>query len=530
MEVRSASAMDFGYGSAGLDNMLYDRSTGAKSALGAVYEEDTKSSRHQEIARSQSQMSTRELRDQMNGLKSRIEDLRNGQHADQIKRNSFQNNHVPSPFTNAEEWYERNPALEPAPRWENPQVHVQPPQEEVQKEEPVKEREQPKEQSLQPTRKVDRDQMSDSYIQESQYEDAFSARSDEIDDAVAASEEEQIFLNEVLEESLQAPDDEPIPDIPLSALNAEPERHEDRADAFDYQNFFLHSALGNYSQAGRSRRQHSTEEARMSYASTTSVETMRAETNGDEDETFLDDAPKESRRKKHHRTNSVESGSSADTFETATEGEKNDRHSGADSDTIPSEILNWGGAPSPGHNLVGAWPSPPATIPRSGRNPQPAGVSSDNLSLPSPSTLPTPPTSSPLHNRPASAASGSDTETERSDSPSDSAPSPASSRQPTVQPPNTEILISALITLANPDYQAPSQGGGFAEIDKDLVVNVLRSVGSVCEGINSAAHAEDVAAAAYDRKVWRRRLDVARRVLEGEIEIEEDYNAVDILK
>ena len=44
------------------------------------------------------------------------------------------------------------------------------------------------------------------------------------------------------------------------------------------------------------------------------------------------------------------------------------------------------------------------------------------------------------------------------------------------------------------------------------------------------AFSADAAAAAYDRKVWRRRLDVARRVLEGEIEIEEEYNAVDILK
>jgi len=80
---------------------------------------------------------------------------------------------------------------------------------------------------------------------------------------VAENEEEQIYLNEVLEQSLREAEVEPeIPTFPGSFLPSpdgvpavmapEPERHEDRIDAFDYENMFLHSAMGTYTGKGLS--------------------------------------------------------------------------------------------------------------------------------------------------------------------------------------------------------------------------------------------------------------------------------------
>ncbi|RMZ88664.1 hypothetical protein DV736_g4114, partial [Chaetothyriales sp. CBS 134916] len=180
---------------------------------------------------------------------------------------------------------------------------------------------------------------ADSIVPESLYEDAAQAFDDQ--DQVAASEEEQIYLNEVLEESLQDVE----PDVPATEDFAIPqeeaERHEDRLDAFDYENMFLHSALGNF--AG---------------------------------------------------TNYRDSGSS------------------------------------------------------------------------------------------------------------DTSSHPA----------NTEILMESLIKLADPDFRVQASGVKFADIDKDLVLSLLRAVGTVCDGILKA----EKAGRPDEVNALRGQLDWGRRVLEGE--------------
>jgi hypothetical protein len=637
-EARCASALDYSYGSKSIDSMLYERSKNITnghsspssrwqtSSLSALREEDSgpatkftnsdvsenrglgirnhrNHSRHTSndsgfgLTRSQSQISTRELRDQMTGLKNKIADLRTEQQADQSRRNSLQSLRTSSPIAAAEEWYagaaeykgggsplstnagkgwraemdvgDSSARLPASPRsLKSPQSPKSPrsPRSPSSPQSPSS----PKDSVMDDTpgsfvstahcgqdlhsysstpnppptlRAVvgDRDDQ-DSYIQDSHYEDAFEGRSIEAEDSVAASEEEQIYLNEVLEESLQDAEPE-VPPIPDVVQLVEAERHEDRADAFDYENFFLHSALGNYSQTSFHRRNISqaTADSRISYESSDSVETTRApqadekgagfEQSSEEDEeledgpestaegTFLQDdlpTPKAPRPSyaQHLRSNSIDSVSSAATFATATEG-GND--SGAESDTVPSEILNWGDRPIA--SMVGAWPSPPASAPRGLSNLPNGYASSPGTNLlqheslaPSSDALPTPPASSPLqHQQMDPQETNSDPEDADADSDAD-ADDQTSTSSSQHQPPNTEILISALITLANPDFRPT---GPFSEIDKDLVVNVLRSVGAVCEGINASDYRGEV----YESRVWRRRLDMARRILEGEVEV-----------
>jgi hypothetical protein len=388
------------------------------------------------------------------------------------------------------------------------------------------------------------------YIQESQYEDAFEGRTEEVDDAAAASEEEQVFLNEVLEESLH--DAEPaVPPIPEVLAASESQRHEDRADAFDYENFFLHSALGNYTQKGLHHRNVSqtTTDSRHSIASvdsvasTDSVETTRPAPREKEEMQFVEDdsdgdssdngtsTPTTPRAPfTHLRSNSTDSVSSSATFATATEGGY-DGSGEYRSDTMPQEILHWGQGPG---GMVGAWPSPPSSQPNNGGFENRGGIAQLIDGHESPLGTPmidaegavsrpgsdqsTPPAKSapPMGGQQRGVWNGQygDKAEDEGNDASDTADDDDSidSQQP---PPNTEVLISALVTLANPDFRPR---GSFSDIDKDLVVSVLRSVGVACEGINASDSEGDV----HETRTWRRRLDTARRILDGEVDVEEE--------
>jgi hypothetical protein len=309
-------------------------------------------------------------------------------------------------------------------------------------------------------------------------------------------------------------------------LTGEPERHEDRVDAFDYENMFLHSALGNYSQTGLHRRL-SNSNSEDSESSDASAETARGAAQEDEEEEkdveeddvngFSNgDLPTPTARRApwaHSRSNSAESVSSIATYATATEGGV-DSESG--SDTIP-EILNWGNRPS----AFNSFPTPPSTSTILGMQSRAAKKGSSLLvtstSQSEPETkqlsrskgfggeLPTPPEISPKDVK----------------YPMQNQPKP----QQVPRPADTEILMASLITLADPTFRhwsADSPTGAptdmFTNVDKDLVLTLLRSVGAVCSNILTSDRRGDV----NESRVWRRRLDAARRVLIGEFEVEED--------
>lgn len=524
-----------------------------------------------------SMRSARDLRDQMMGLKSKVIDLKAKAQADSLRRRSLQSMRAPSPYEQAaEQWYtgaaeykagesplNANAGLGWSPHQQKPSPDLATPNstpsspedsdtlgmehKETSATNPGTTRTDVNTPTLhrdlcktQPGRDGE-----DSPAQPSHYEDAFEESSSDPEDAVAASEEEQVYLNEALEESLQEAEPE------FSAIsedvvdvNGEPERHEDRVDAFDYENMFLHSALGNYSQPAFHRRNSSSNSA-DSGNSNVSVETARAAAPEDLEQEMEADASTDGERLRGHsrghyetlsngglptltaprapwahaRSNSLDSVSSTATFATATEGGDANE---SESDTIPKEILNWGSRP-PILNSFGGFPTPPSSsgvfgvqsrTGRKGGSPLVASISQSGPGTISPSRgrefgseLPTPPEISPRdvnHQQPTK--------------------SQPQTRQ-VQRPADTEILMVSLITLADPNFRPQAAGDPngastemFSNVDKDLVLALLRAVGAVCGNIlNSDRRGE-----AYESRIWRRRLDAARRLLSGEFEVDQE--------
>ena len=519
-------------------------SSDSKESLGSVRRPSSNSPGA--VQRSSSQASTRsarELREQMSDLKSKITDLRSKAQAEKSRRISQQSVRTPSPFTHAaEQWYAGAPEYnEPgspintnggigwSPTRETPaQYGPRSPKQDSafgdgEIETPVASRF-PNEvaRSDVNTPHLHRMVPQESFLnldessqaQESQYEDAQEDRYEDDNEPIAASEEEQIYLNEALEESLQdaAPE---VPLIPedLLDVNGEFERHEDRLDAFDYENMFLHSALGNYGGGIRSRSNSDSSVETRRAANMTPPAERDEDSDGsaaldneheDEYETSAsqgsetkravsaiaeEDEPPTPRAllppqppwvAKSGRSNSLDSVSTTATFATATEGH------GSGSDDGPEEIMNWGSNQQRPSNVNYTSTSPALTS-----NP-PTATGLGNL--------PTPPGHSPKGSQQAQ-----------------SQPLP---RQH--QPANTEILMTSLITLADPTFRMPPPlphgTSAFSHIDKELVIALLRAVGATCAGILTNERSGEH----YEAKLARRRLDAARSVLEGELGFEDE--------
>ncbi|KAL6251338.1 hypothetical protein RBB50_001546 [Rhinocladiella similis] len=521
------------------------------------------------IARSPSQMSsrsTKEIREQMSDLRSRITDLREKTQADSLRRRSMQSIRTPSPFTNAkmpEQWYTSAPEYKEAGSplntnaglgW-SPSQHKSPVEIQVTPVTPQEQKflhvEEPAttDAKLNSVAKTDKNtpslhkavnvlpppvDESGSVIQESCYEDAAQDLDEE--EPIAASEEEQIYLNEVLQESLEEVEPD-VPDLPEHLLASEQAagRHEDRYDAFDYENMFLHSALGNYTGTG-------TRSETPSESDTSSLMTTRAEQNtpnaeDDEDEEQTDSVLDDGERSgtptpvankfsqhlsqaqpmsyirtpskpwmKNIRSNSLDSVSTVATFATATEGDG--REESQSEDGLPTEILAWGQGigtsrrprSSGAERTPQVWPTPPTRD----RALQPETWSPQKLHQQVTvvtNGIPTPPTQSPNM---VSTVSPASIEHEN----------PPPNAAMIDHPANTEILMESLVKLADPDFTVVDEQRSttFTDVDKDLVLDLLRAVGGICNQILKAEKRHEVHAA----KVLRRRLDASRRLLEGQ--------------
>lgn len=562
----------------GLGITTHAGSIGEPASLGA----DSPLVNETGLTRSLSQTSTRsarELRDQMMGLKSKVIDLKARAQADSLRRRSLQSVRAPSPYEQAaEQWYAGAAEYKAgeSPLSTNAGLGWSPHQEQNSERAPPAS---PRNDSatlgmeangtLVTTPAHTQTDADTSVLhhglgkrqsgrggegsprQPSHYEDAFAGSSSDPEDAVAASEEEQIYLNEALEDSLH----EAEPELSgfsedMIELNGEPGRHEDRVDAFDYENMFLHSALGNYSQSAFHRR-NSSSNSEGSETSNISIETARAgateDLEGDdmEAQNSLDHEPPQRYNQgqleagHHHqslsngelppltaphapwihaRSNSTDSVSSTATFATATEGGP---ESESGSDTIPKEILDWGSQPSI-LNSVGGFPSPPSSSTILGV--QAWAVRKGSSPLVTSTFQSSPQTTSPSRSR----GVGTELPTPSEISPKDVKTQNHRERpqKPTQvqRPAETEILMASLITLADPTFRhrsADSANGAskdmFTNVDKDLVLALLRSVGAVCGKILTTDRRGEV----YESRVLRRRLDAARKLLAGELEIED---------
>ncbi|CRG85097.1 hypothetical protein PISL3812_02231 [Talaromyces islandicus] len=276
-------------------------------------------------SRAQSQLQVRDLKDQAAGLRTKVALLKVKTQEDNLRRRSLQSLRTPSPFTAAEQWY--TSAMEHqqgSPNISNNAGYGWIPENSGEQEnyqDTVSEEEKHHaggfangavEESAHIDHRApdyDYDIGDDTQSMYSTYEDAEEGDYDDEIDREA--------LDRILSEPFDD-DDEEFQDFPSdSAPEATP--HEEREDAFDYENFYLHSALGTYSQSMR----------RRSYGSTGSTETTRP--------------PPHEQRMKHGRNGSADSVSTLATFATATENAYSDYEDedGEDGQHVIDQALGW---------------------------------------------------------------------------------------------------------------------------------------------------------------------------------------------
>ncbi|OQE05332.1 hypothetical protein PENVUL_c025G07083 [Penicillium vulpinum] len=430
-------------------------------------------------SRAQSQLQVRDLQYQMKGLHIKISSLKVKTQEDNLRRRSLQSLRTPSPLTAADHWYAN--ALElrdgQSSRGSNPRRDGSFENTcDVSNDIAAEDRRRSDEHATGNTSKhagnwegnEHANYADDQSVAETMYEDAEEGEFDEDIDREALDEILREPLDDDLENEMEA-----FPNVP-SHPDATP--HEMREDAFDYEHFILHSALGNYTQQLR----------RMSSSSNGSVATNR---------------PPYTAR--HSRTNSGMSDSTVATFATANEGERPD-----DEDDIDS-VMYWdrrfnhelrhghshshsrNHSQSHGHghaNSHNYQPSPIQEVDAEGdRSETPRGARYDENGD---TTLVDPNNLSPhkLNGRSSSATAGSAT-------------------------PNS--LVSSLVSTVRAASSTPSVGG-INDDDTQMLEALFSSLGKVCMDLQAITTSSDPDVKAA--RVLRRRLDAARRVLEGELD------------
>ncbi|KAK5172434.1 hypothetical protein LTR04_005068 [Oleoguttula sp. CCFEE 6159] len=405
-----------------------------------------------------SQSTTGDLRDQMQDLKGRISSLRERAREDSMRRRSLQSLRESSAFTAADVRDDSIEGTEQQPHSDDSGVRFNPAALSAEKHRALNALNESRardltrtENSLRSRQAITRNESND---EESEYEDAEETRhrsrpaSSLLESPVPSrtrytneSQESETDGESIYEE----PEYEPVA-----------ERHEDRADAFDYQNFFLHSAVGTYGQPTR----------RSSVSSTGSADTARGPAPNDSQEPPATPETPEALRKieraMHRRVLSKDSVASMATFATAAEGQDDESK---------------GQHYSQGHN----WPIPAIEAHRPNR--QANGERTDSgygsperrVGKPDASTLPL----LKYYNH------------HTVDQSSQNA---------------VDAAVSALVKSA----ASPATPRSALSVDnQDLVHGLVRSLQQVCVRLQETSGNQ------YESRIWRRRLDEAKRVLDG---------------
>ncbi|OCK77875.1 hypothetical protein K432DRAFT_333135 [Lepidopterella palustris CBS 459.81] len=419
---------------------------------------------------------TSDLRVQMNELKGKISTLKKRAREDGLRRRSLQNLRTPSPFTAAEIWYSGAEAYKTNPISADAGIGVKadvsPTRQDAYKDEDTSEstpKAVPSDAQIEDSKRDGPENQSE--YQESHYEDAEETSGE--DDLLAEDRDE--LDEDVLDDTeFVAVEDDDVDfegdsiyedaayDAPVAA------RHEDRLDAFDYEHFFLHSAMGSYSSASR----------RSSASSGDSVETTRPITSIQES-SDLESTPRQSRLsvRLHQRNDSADSVSTMATFATANEGHGSDDGSDEEAnerlDEFSQQIL---------------------------AHQQFAPMQNNGVHTLSNST------------RPDSVINLSDTRTTnhtRNSAENTSQNSGASS-------PGADLVgglrASQIFSILLDSASNSDRRLSLNEQEKQLIYGLAASFQQVCMNLQSTAGDQ------YERKEWRRRLDEARKVLDGELE------------
>ncbi|PMD48583.1 hypothetical protein L207DRAFT_414448 [Hyaloscypha variabilis F] len=474
---------------------------------------------HRILTRSTSSMQMRDLRDQMQDLKGRLSVLRDRARDDTMKRRSLQSLRTPSPFTAAEQWYTTSKNYgEPLsadagvahPPWkdessEDVQAKHELGVEGITKEAP--------EYASSDVTSVYEDVVESHHatdglngIHEATIEEEGEGYDTALEEGEGDAIEDDIGndYNDEMVDREEADDYESDASLYHDSL-ATPISHEDREDAFDYEHFFLHSAMGTISQQRLGRR-----DSVGSFSSEDSVETTRgpsvpiAVQQGEQTES-------DRMALGHFRSESTDSVSTMATFATAKEGRGSDSGDEEERDTFavqqgdvqPRSITpvtakrSTFGTPVK-NGTDDDEPSPPQQRRRSAsaitdqeqRNSttvhRPSVASFDSFE--SVGTV----RSFPLVNKPKSQQSLDKTSNQ--------------------DPREAGSLLSDSVTLteAAGDRLQPSPVHMLAKEDQILVERLVASLGKCVLGLQEAGRAS------YEGRVWRRRLDAARRVLEGQ--------------
>ncbi|KAH8693171.1 hypothetical protein BGW36DRAFT_325936 [Talaromyces proteolyticus] len=268
-------------------------------------------------SRAQSQLQVRDLKDQAAGLRTKVALLKVKTQEDNLRRRSLQSLRTPSPFTAAEQWYisameheDASPSLSnnAGYGWISHSAADQAKDRSSSNENGYSSGDTTKEPSEEISER--HQEMEDDFGIE---DDALSILESTYEDAEEGDFYDEEIDRDALDRILKEPFDEDgendvFQDFP-SGPAPEATPHEDREDAFDYENFYLHSALGTYTRSRMKRRSHE---------STGSTETTRPS----KDQGF----------NKHGRSGSGDSVSTLATFATATENAYSDYEDDEDND------------------------------------------------------------------------------------------------------------------------------------------------------------------------------------------------------
>ncbi|KAK4199582.1 hypothetical protein QBC40DRAFT_80482 [Triangularia verruculosa] len=285
-------------------------------------------SRRNSLLRSTSSAQMRDIKDQMKDLKGKISTLREQARADNLKRRSLQSLRTPSPFTYSQldQWYTEPPsnrnsiALTAGSAsgrnpWNGEESDVEG---DVKENSPLSLRDShaddltgvshdiqtQTELALDDHRALDTDDPMHTAREE--------VSPDESDDVSDMLTENGDVEDEALEDEFQDADEDIRSESGESLYHDTVQHqisHEDREDAFDYEHFFLHSAMGTMSRLKLERRG-----SVDSYTSEDSVETTRGPTRAND----YNNSPSKSLSPRSRR-NSSASVSTVDTFATAEE-------------------------------------------------------------------------------------------------------------------------------------------------------------------------------------------------------------------
>lgn len=462
--------------------------------------------RHSGLDRARSSNQLRELRDQMQDLKGKISSLKQRAREDSMRRRSLQSLRTPSPFTAAEQWYGRSPdrqlgnitiitsnveqkrsmslgrKVKGYKLTEPDSIHVMRDTNVTSNKEADLFHEYKLLSEQQENTSIDtsfdsstnsRSSVLEIVSQQGKVPDGANGNVEDTEDDCSQDDQSEVQEYELLSENLglaSSSDSQVIEESDeAQELEQAPspigERHEDRPDAFDYEHFYLHSAMGHYSRRKAKSRA-------SSHSSVYSVETAKpyndvAEEFSDSEGEDYDLTAKDSgfnsnsRPRNHLRQSSGHSVSTTATFATATEGR--------DEDGVSED--GW----TNGRSMAGAWQSD-YTFKRK------LHVNAGDSSTRPDQTTPT-----------------------------------QSSTNMALQPPRGRAILDQLSVL--PAF-APAANGvsipplKLADGDNELVGRLVQSLSKVCDQLHIA---DAEGSGKYEGRQWRRRLDAARRVLEGEV-------------